>query len=421
MLKTMLKKDWFSYLLRPCHSINITKPLRSRVQEMFKTRMTWQKKDWYLYMIVSFPRDNNHNMIVTSPRDCDNPQLWRLNIHEFCKRRSSLFELVHEFGKSCLRNCVTVGSNLYMVKYSLNKVERYSFDPANSDGQCICRLKDTAAIPRLIDPRLEKKNQDNVIMCTIENKIYVLAKSDQEIDDDHEQPPLFKVFDPLSRTWKHLPYPPSFNKQSFDTNKCSVENHFVWGHKLGVVPWDEDLYIFDTHQEKWECYPLKREATKEISNEMFGRFVAVAEFEGFLIGILDEKRLQLVAYQLDQNGNPKLYRVLHELQGIFCPFLNTNFSECYLGEFDGGRMWLVQTNQLMRIDDDYFELYTRIAVFQVSISNDLAGNPILSAHIEAAEFYDDLKLSTAFVRCHHLNKHDTENKVLCGSIVPHAC
>lgn len=379
-----------------------------------------------MYMIVSFPRDNNHNMIVTRPRDCDNPQLWRLNIHEFCKRRSSLFELVHEFGKSCLRNCVTVGSNLYMVKYPLNKVERYSFDPANPDGQCICRLKDTAAIPRLIDPRLEKKNQDNVIMCTIENKIYVLAKSDQEIDDDHEQPPLFKVFDPLSRTWKHLPYPPYFNKQSFDTNCYSVREHFVWGHKLGVLGWGGDgSYVFDTHQEKWEYYPGKRDleirdgtTNKEMLNV---GFVAVAEFEGFLIGISKGRRSKLVAYQLDQNGKPKLYRVLHELQGIFCPFLNTNFSECYLGEFDGGRMWLVQTNQLMTIDDDYFELYTRIAVFQVSISNDLAGNPILSAHIEAAEFYDDLKLSTAFVRRHHLNKHDTENKVLCGSIVPHAC
>jgi hypothetical protein len=82
-----------------------------------------------------------------------------------------------------------------MVKYPLNKVEGYSFDPANPDGQCICRLKEAAAIPRLIDPRLIKKNQDNVIMCTLENKIYVLADHDQEVDDEHEQPPLFKVFD----------------------------------------------------------------------------------------------------------------------------------------------------------------------------------------------------------------------------------
>ncbi|KAK9941122.1 hypothetical protein M0R45_017749 [Rubus argutus] len=284
--------------------------------------MTRQKKDWYLYMIVSFPTYDNHDRIVTSPTDYDNPQLWRLNIHEFCKRRSSLFELVHEFGQSCLLNCITVGSTLYMVKYPLNKVEGYSFDPANPDGQCICRLKEAAAIPRLIDPRLIKKNQDNVIMCTLENKIYVLADRDQDVDDEHEQPPLFKVFDPLSRTWKHLPYPPYFNKHSFDTNYYSVGNHdhFVWGHKLGVVTCHDDLYIFDTHQEKWECYPLKREATKEISNEMFGKFVVVAEFQGFLIGILDEESSQLVAYQLDQNGNPKLYRVLHELQGIFCPF-----------------------------------------------------------------------------------------------------
>ncbi|KAK9941125.1 hypothetical protein M0R45_017752 [Rubus argutus] len=286
----------------------------------------------------------------------------------------------------------------------------YAFDPTDSEGPTIRPCGGT--IPRLIDPRLiNRKTMFGPIVVTLEDKIYVLATkpySGNEEDNDN-QPPLFKVFDPLHQSFKKLPYPPYY-----DSNSSSLYGYCAWGHKLVIDTDQSDLYLFDTHKETWENWPNKKE--DKWNDEVDYRnyvFDAVVDFEGFLIGVVNR---ELAVYQLDLNGIPKLYRDLHELQGIFCPFLLV--SKCLVGKCDGGRMWLVYSGK------DLMDFrYTRVAVFRVSISEDLAGNRALSAELEAAEFYafqcSNERVSSAFSMCHHSNNRDIEEKNLCGEIIAH--
>lgn len=81
-------------------------------------------------------------------------------------------------------------------------------------------------------------------------------------------------------------------------------------------------------------------------------------------------------------------------------------------------MWLVYSGK------DLMEFwYTRVAVFRVSICENLAGNQLLSAQLEAAEFYSfesfSAELSSAFSICHHSNNRDIGEEKLCGTIIAH--
>lgn len=354
-----------------------------------------EKNDWFLYLNMG-------------------DRLCRLNISEFCERKSSFmskFGVVHDFhpqGRpstipSRMRHII-VASKVYLVGgerldrrihsdthgrcFAMPNLDIYalSHTQETEEGPFITLCQCEGSIPRLIDPR----TKTIPITFTLEDKIYVLAKrpylGDAEELNDHDQPPLFKVFDPLNQSWKHLPHPPCYDITSRDIEPY-VRNHFSWGHKF-IIRTDAKrkknpgTYIFDTHQGKWED-------AKNISAILDEGFRVVAEFQGFLIG-MPYKRQELVAYHLDSNGIPKLSKVLHELQGIFCSCLLV--SDCFLGKFDDDRMWLVYSGQ-----DSMKFWHTRVAVFRVFISNDLDGNQVLCADLEAAEFFDfDRIISSAF-------------------------
>ncbi|KAL6195208.1 hypothetical protein ACLB2K_030828 [Fragaria x ananassa] len=104
------------------------------------------------------------------------------------------------------------------------------------------------------------------------------------------------------------------------------------------------------------------------------------------------------------------------LMGYSALFYSDNFS---MGKCDGGRMWLVYLGK-----DVMESWYTRVAVFRVSVSNDSAGNPIISADLEAAGFFQFHSgfvdcISSAFTLCHQPNG-DEDNMNLCGTIIGHA-
>lgn len=358
-----------------------------------------QKRDWFLYL----------NM---------NKRLCRVNITEFCERSSPKpkFEVVHSFPEEGhpspiprrMRH-VTVGSKSYMVGgerldgslhcdangrcFPSPNLDIFSFDPTHTNGPLITICN--GDIPRLIDP----KTKTIPIVTTIEEKIYVLAKRPylgeaEELDDD--QAPKFKVFDPLHRSWKHLPDPPCYDKSLHDT-ELFVYNHFAWGHKL-IISTKSGSYIFDTHQEKWE------DTTHQLPNE---GFKAAVEVGRFLIGMPYNGK-DLVAYQLDSNGVFKPYKVLHELQGIFRTCLLV--CDYSMGKCDADRIWLVYSGK------DGLDLWkTWVVVLRVLTSIDNVGNSVLSVAIEAEECLHSnwcrLQISSAFSLCHHLKKNlDIEGK-----------
>lgn len=448
MLKRMLKKDLFSCCLnkrtwaRPVHP-STTGPFWTRFspqnhqleeREISKAMSSPnKKKDWFLYLMLNDQR------------------LCRLNLNNLCKKKRSLrpvcFELLHSDGDDDKDSAdeitipqgvqpITVGSKVYMIRGFKQSVELdvYSFDP---EGPLI-RLSDFP-ISQFLGPRCSFYDS-NLVLCTIENKIYALdlGYKEEEAAINYDEPPIFfKVFDPLYQSWKNLPHPPFFNKSP--SHIGPYVDHSSWGHKLLVRTWsrdrenspaspldtDDDVapaadsgasYIFDAHEEKWEECPGEEEYECGDLNDILDEgFSAVTEMEGFLIGIPQSCTEQLVAYQLDSNGIPKLHRVLHELDGIFCPFLlGGNYR---MGKCDDGRMWLTYCGTgIMDCGG------TRVAVFRVSISNDPAGNPVLSAHVEAAEFYDlyegsDSHCDSAFAMLHHTTKEKSKKEF--GHIIPH--
>ncbi|PRQ34996.1 hypothetical protein RchiOBHm_Chr5g0075231 [Rosa chinensis] len=91
-------------------------------------------------------------------------------------------------------------------------------------------------------------------------------------------------------------------------------------------------------------------------------------------------------------------QVLHEIQGPIprnCQF--------FLGKCDGGLLWLVCSGL-----DVTHSAYTCVTVFRISVSYDIAGNPVISANVEAsseiidADSEDKSVVSFTSALCHHL-------------------
>ncbi|KAI5321651.1 hypothetical protein L3X38_030722 [Prunus dulcis] len=285
---------------------------------------------------------------------------------------------------------------------NLSNVESYDLTHDSTDEQgpsmSICQKH---TIPSLIDPRIILGNK---IMFNLEDKTYVLACQDD--GPNVVEPPLFKVFYPCQQSWKDLPYPPFFKPHG-------AGDHFTWDHKVFFMRYNV-AYAFDPHKEKWSEIKIK-----VLNSERFESFWVVAELQGFLIGMLRDRK-ELVAWKLDGDGLPQRHRVLHELGDIFSPFLIPE--HCYLGHLDGeGRMWFVYyANVRTRYDGEPEGGYVRVAVFVVSISKDPVGNPVLSADLEAAEYYGFnywCEISSACVVCHHV-KENFKPRKFCGVSVP---
>lgn len=95
------------------------------------------------------------------------------------------------------------------------------------------------------------------------------------------EPPLFKVFDSCQQSWKDLPYPPFFKPHG-------AGDHFTWDHKVFFMRYNV-AYAFGPHKEKWS--EIK---SKVLNSERFESFWVVAELQGFLIGMLRDRK-ELVA------------------------------------------------------------------------------------------------------------------------------
>ncbi|KAL6275606.1 hypothetical protein ACE6H2_019207 [Prunus campanulata] len=422
----MLKNELLSYVKmwgrRPCR-LNISQQLCCRffpVREFLVVKAEASEnlkatikppptdKDWYLYLKLD-------------SMDSTGRQLCRLNISNLCKsssRKPPRFETLFEIschddrvnddrgwdghcsdhhGWDCLwwDGCwnqtmcsktphvkevgrhIIVGSKFYKVWGEFDtrvcnngnfidyestgfrsNVESYDLTHDSTDEQGpSMSICQKHTIPSLIDPRIILGNK---IMFNLEDKTYVLACQDG--GHNFLEPPVFKVFDPCQQSWKDLPYPPCFKPR----------DHFTWDHK------------------------------------------------GFLIGMLRDCK-ELVAWKLDGDGFPQRHRVLHELGDIFSPFLIPE--HCYLGHLDGeGRMWFVYSaNVRTRNEGEPEGGYVRVAVFTVSISKDPVGNPVLSADLEAAEYYGFnnyyCEISSACVMCHHV-KENFKPRKFCGVVVP---
>ncbi|KAM1186326.1 hypothetical protein PS2_015196 [Malus domestica] len=169
------------------------------------------------------------------------------------------------------------------------------------------RLCKSSTIPSLSGPKIDP------IVVTLEDKIYALSQRHHG-DVQAYCPALFEVFDPNTRLWTVLPNPP-FGRGRLDG--LYISHHLACGHKLVVYPLDRDdrePCIFDTRKKKWEY-------TQYLERDI-GNVNGFAQYRDFLIGVLRAsascyKCLQLVAYELDSNGIPNLYRVLTERDDMF--------------------------------------------------------------------------------------------------------
>lgn len=331
------------------------------------------EKDWFLYL-------NMHS------------RLCRLNIREFCERHSSkskvpMFEVVHDYFPGYPPSTIPtrmehiiVGSTVYMMGgfkdpclFGNRNSDVYFFDRTDPRGPSIRLCK--GPISRLIKSKFQ--SMDTLIMLTLDDKLYVLAKrpdGGREFQD-------FRVFDPFHQSWKNLPSPLCLTKPNPE-----VSDHFFCGHKLFISTQDRigrDSYIFDTRKEKWES------AEKNIFLEG-NKFLAFIEFEGFLIAVTcssshPEIKHEVVAYKLDSHGipNPKSYQVLHGLGDAIFSQMDLEVDTAFLGKCDGNRMWLVFSGHTG--DDYFYYAHTNVAVFKVSISNRHHGNPVISGYIEAQQ------------------------------------
>lgn len=126
---------------------------------------------------------------------------------------------------------------------------------------------------------------------------------------------------------------------------------------------------------------------------------AGVEHEGFLIAQLHSGN-RLAAFRssggIQMMESQSCIGCYMSLTPYFVQMMNYSLRVCN-GKCDGGRMWLVYNGCDAAMDS----WYTHIGVFRVSVSNDLDGNPVLSAQVDATNCFPlgNQQVSNQLWRC----------------------
>lgn len=386
---------------------------------------------------------NESEILKMSTRERERDQYWYvwmenqlccLNITQLGKGSCSRPEFQTMFDNSdgvldlpIKMGCISVGSKLYMIggerekwitpddddddddyKLAITEIDflpnldvyALDFDRRGCASIRVCKNGGDDDIPRMLVPKFSP------LVINLDEKIYVLARRPSCKYDKPLELPVFEVFDPLLESWRALPHPPWTDPAQFKIGSDYMHHHFVWAHKI-VCCTIAGFYIFDTRMEKWEFIEKRLSPIPMIS-------CAAAEFNGFLVAMPWDLQ-QLSIYQLDSDGIPKSYRVLHELYSVFNPpFVRYHFQGflTHLGDDVGGghKMSLLYAGV-----DHCNTWYARVAIFRVILSCNDAGDLYPHAYLETVEVYDLEKfdglscwIDSAFVTYDYSNKHDVE-------------
>ncbi|XP_062019368.1 uncharacterized protein LOC133735943 [Rosa rugosa] len=275
---------------------------------------------------------------------------------------------------------IIVGSQVYLVGgyYSNDEPNISDAYAINPNTTCVT----SAAFPYDYPDLLSALSKSSATLFQVGSSFYIL---------DASQGITFYVLEPKGTdgcTKRILPNPPV----------SRVSNHTSWGHKIHIttlgIPFTSRgaSYTFDLCKEKWDKWP--------------DQFRAAVEYKGFFIGLLPTGLL--VCSRMDSNGNPERpLKVLHDLFDIFNlkgPYF-LELDQVFMGLFDDGEdnfIWLVNSFEGVEAD---LHCHMPFLLFRVFIENDPDDNSVLSAVLEAAEYYDffeDNVFCTAFA-CANIN------------------
>ncbi|KAI7985405.1 F-box/kelch-repeat protein [Camellia lanceoleosa] len=118
--------------------------------------------------------------------------------------------------------CISVGSKLYMI----GDVYALDFDRRGCASIRVCKNGGGDDIPRMLVPKFSP------LVINLDEKIYVVARRPSCKYDKPLELPVFKVFDPLLKSWKALPHPPWTDPAQFKIGSDYMHHHFVWAHKI---------------------------------------------------------------------------------------------------------------------------------------------------------------------------------------------